>query len=215
VKRAPAATQLMATRLKSGHFRDPVPCPLPGADPVGGSWWRRGADPPQWPGGRPAQSASRHCQQRHASLASPAGFRSTERKARELRARSPGLLGTSVRVLLDTHVWLWWLLGSERLSASERRALDQLAASGNVCLAAMSLWEAQTLRAKGRLILNRPFPVWLRQAAATDVVQLLPLDAVGASGLVPIWEAGRGSSVHPVFIAEVGVGLDIGRIVGH
>ena len=82
-----------------------------------------------------------------------------------------------MRVLLDTHVWLWWLLGSERLHASERRALDQLAASCHTCLAAMSLWEAQMLQAKGRLILNRPFPAWLRQAAARDVVQLLPLDA--------------------------------------
>lgn len=71
----------------------------------------------------------------------------------------------------------------------------------------MSLWEAQMLQAKGRLILNRPFPAWLRQAAATAVAQLLPLDAevviavdalrsthftaIRASGLVPIWEAGR------------------------
>lgn len=135
-----------------------------------------------------------------------------------------------MKVLLDTHVWLWWLLGSERLNATELKALDQLAASGNVCLAAMSLWEAQMLQAKHRLTLNRPFPVWLRQAAAPEVVQLLPLDAevvitvdalpstfhgdpadrlivatamahdlplathdqaIRASGLVPIWEAGR------------------------
>lgn len=41
----------------------------------------------------------------------------------------------------------------------------------------MSLWEAQMLQAKGRLILNRPFPAWLRQAAATAVAQLPSLDA--------------------------------------
>ena len=49
----------------------------------------------------------------------------------------------AVKVLLDTHVWLWWLLGSERLQPQERRSLDRLAASGSSHIAAMNLWEAQ------------------------------------------------------------------------
>ena len=79
-------------------------------------------------------------------------------------------------MLLDTHMWLWWLLGSDRLSGAEVHALDQLAASGSVCLAAISLWEAQMLQSKGRLRLDRPFSAWLRQAALPEVVHLLPLD---------------------------------------
>jgi PIN domain nuclease of toxin-antitoxin system len=66
-----------------------------------------------------------------------------------------------VKLLLDTHVWIWWLLGSERLSLAERRALDRLAGSGGCHLSAMSLWEAQMLHAKGRLVLDRPLPNWL------------------------------------------------------
>ncbi|MGB5134898.1 MAG: type II toxin-antitoxin system VapC family toxin [Prochlorococcaceae cyanobacterium] len=81
-----------------------------------------------------------------------------------------------MKVLLDTHVWLWWLLGSERLRAQERRSLDRLAAAGSTHLSAMSLWEAQMLHAKGRLVLDRPFPSWLREAASPGVVQLLPFD---------------------------------------
>jgi PIN domain nuclease of toxin-antitoxin system len=81
-----------------------------------------------------------------------------------------------VKVLLDTHVWLWWLLGSERLQPQERRSLDRLAASGSSHIAAMSLWEAQMLHAKGRLSLDRPFQTWLRQAVAPGVVQLLPIE---------------------------------------
>jgi len=30
------------------------------------------------------------------------------------------------RPLLDTHVWVWWMLGDSRLSAGEREALDAL-----------------------------------------------------------------------------------------
>jgi hypothetical protein len=42
-------------------------------------------------------------------------------------ARRPGLRRRPVNVLLDTPIWLWWLLGSERLSAAEVRALDRSA----------------------------------------------------------------------------------------
>jgi PIN domain nuclease of toxin-antitoxin system len=81
-----------------------------------------------------------------------------------------------VTILLDTHVWLWWLLGSEKLPKRERAELDRLASRGGLRLAAVSLWEAQMLHSKDRLTLNRPFALWLRDAAAADVIQLLPLD---------------------------------------
>jgi PIN domain nuclease of toxin-antitoxin system len=81
-----------------------------------------------------------------------------------------------VRTLLDTHVWLWWLLGSDRLANGERRALDRLASRAELRLAAVSLWEAQMLYAKGRLVLDRPFDVWIREAAGAAVIEIAPLD---------------------------------------
>ena len=79
-------------------------------------------------------------------------------------------------VLLDTHVWLWWVLGSNRLTVRERTALDRLASRAALRVAAVSLWEAQMLHAKRRLTLDRPFDVWLRDAAAATVVEIAPLD---------------------------------------
>ncbi|MCX5947484.1 MAG: type II toxin-antitoxin system VapC family toxin [Cyanobacteria bacterium] len=79
-------------------------------------------------------------------------------------------------VLLDTHLWLWWLLGSPQLPSRERQAIDQAAQARQLRLAAISLWEAQLLQAKGRLQLDRPFEHWLRRAAAADVITVLPLD---------------------------------------
>jgi len=81
-----------------------------------------------------------------------------------------------VTILLDTHVWIWWLLGSDQLPTKEREGLDHLASRGALRLAAVSLWEAQMLHAKHRLTLNRPFDIWIRDAAAANVVQVLPLD---------------------------------------
>ena len=80
-------------------------------------------------------------------------------------------------LLLDTHVWLWWLLGQPELPARERAALDAMCATGAPPgLAAISIWEAQMLAAKGRLELDAPLALWLPVAAAPETVQLLPLD---------------------------------------
>ena len=82
-----------------------------------------------------------------------------------------------MRVLLDTHLWLWWLLGSPQLPRRERQAIDQSAQARQLRLAAISLWEAQMLQAKGRLQLDQPFEHWLSRAAAADVITVLPLDS--------------------------------------
>ena len=79
-------------------------------------------------------------------------------------------------VLLDTHVWVWWLTPSSPLPDADREALDRQAAKGGVCLSAISLWEAQVLHAKRRLELPVPFGVWLREAANEAVLKVLPLD---------------------------------------
>ena len=79
-------------------------------------------------------------------------------------------------MLLDTHVWLWWLAGSASLPEAERDALDRAAVRSLPSLSAISLWEAQMLVAKGRIVLAEPFAQWIASVAAQDVVRLLPLD---------------------------------------
>jgi PIN domain nuclease of toxin-antitoxin system len=86
-------------------------------------------------------------------------------------------------VLLDTHVWIWWLMGQPELPLGQRAALDRLAERELPFLSAISLWEAQMLNAKGRLKLNRPFKRWLREAASPEVVRVLPLDVDVVLGL--------------------------------
>ncbi len=80
-----------------------------------------------------------------------------------------------MNILLDTHIWISWLLDNGRLSAVERSELSRFAERGETALAAISLWEAQVLHAKRRLTLDRPFDRWLRDATAPGVVELLPL----------------------------------------
>jgi PIN domain nuclease of toxin-antitoxin system len=79
-------------------------------------------------------------------------------------------------VLLDTHVWVWWLTPGSPLSIAERSALDAKAERRELFLAAISLWEAQMLHAKRRLQLPLRFPDWLAQAADDRMISVVPLD---------------------------------------
>lgn len=81
-----------------------------------------------------------------------------------------------MNVLLDTHVWIGWLLPQAAISPRERKALDLAAERGEVRISAISLWEAQMLHAKGRLELPVPLPAWLQAAASPDVATVIPLD---------------------------------------
>ena len=68
----------------------------------------------------------------------------------------------------------------------EREELDRLASRAALRLAAVSLWEAQLLHAKRRLTLSRPFDTWIRDAAAADVIQVVPfVDVVIALDALP------------------------------
>ncbi len=86
-------------------------------------------------------------------------------------------------VLLDTHVWLWWLTGAPALPEADRRALDQLASFRLPCISAISLWEAQMLVAKRRIVPVESFDRWIRRVSAAEVVQTLPLDVDVVSAL--------------------------------
>lgn len=48
-------------------------------------------------------------------------------------------------ILLDTHIWLWWLLGDGNLSQSEREELDRLAANRLICISWVSVWGTEIL----------------------------------------------------------------------
>ena len=109
------------------------------------------------------------------AAARPGGLRACG--ARRIGLGGLGVRGAALSVLLDTHVWLCWLTGQASLPDRERTSLDLVAARQELCLSAISLWEAQMLHAKRRIELPLPFPEWLRRAAAPSVVRVLPLDA--------------------------------------
>lgn len=79
-------------------------------------------------------------------------------------------------VLLDTHIWLWWLLGDGGLSNKEREALDQLASSNQLAISWVSIWETEMLERKGRIQLLPDFEKWIRLAIKPEIITLLAAD---------------------------------------
>jgi len=106
-----------------------------------------------------------------------------------------------LRALLDTHIWVWWLTGDPALPVRERVALDSAAQAGELCLAAISLWEAQMLHARGRLALPMALPEWLQRAAAPSVVTVLPLDVPVVSKLAALPERFHGDPADRLIVA--------------
>lgn len=69
-----------------------------------------------------------------------------------------------MRLLLDTHIWLWSLSEPDRLG---KRVLQELASTENeVWLSPVSTWEALILAAKGRIQLPADLTHWVDKATA-------------------------------------------------
>jgi len=69
-----------------------------------------------------------------------------------------------LKLLLDTHIWLWTLHDPRRLG---KRLLRELSNEENeLWLSPISTWEALTLHVKGRVNLGSDLREWLAQATA-------------------------------------------------
>jgi PIN domain nuclease of toxin-antitoxin system len=67
-----------------------------------------------------------------------------------------------VRLLLDTHVWLWSLAAPDRLTAKVRRRLE--AKADEVWLSPISVWELLVLAERGRVRLDAEPRGWVAEA---------------------------------------------------
>ncbi len=78
-------------------------------------------------------------------------------------------------IVLDTHIWVWWVNGSAELSASKGQILSSRQGDG-LGVSVISCWEIAKLVEKGRLALSLPVGQWINQALAYPGIHLLPLD---------------------------------------
>ena len=76
-------------------------------------------------------------------------------------------------IVLDTHAWVWWLSGKERIPKKALRTLERAPRLG---IAAISPWEVAMKSEAKKLRLDRPHSLWIEAALAADPrLELLPL----------------------------------------
>lgn len=82
-------------------------------------------------------------------------------------------------ILLDTHVLLWLVSGSERLGKSARRRCDELTRTREIFVPAVSFWEIALLVRKNRITLPSPTSTWRSEILDAGLSEI-PLDGMTA-----------------------------------
>jgi PIN domain nuclease of toxin-antitoxin system len=77
-------------------------------------------------------------------------------------------------ILLDTHIWVWWVDDNQQLADRQRHLIQDNVRSG-LEVSAISCWEVAKLVQYGRLELACPLDEWMEQALAYPGVQLVEL----------------------------------------
>ena len=75
-------------------------------------------------------------------------------------------------IVLDTHVWLWWLSEPSLLSKNASREIEK---ADRIGICSISCFEVAIAVAKGRISIDRGILDWLETALAQPRVELLQI----------------------------------------
>ncbi len=83
----------------------------------------------------------------------------------------------AARLLLDTHVLLWWLRGTADLSDDLKGRIDT---ELEVCVSSVSVWELSIKKAAGKLRLPEDLTDWIERSGLSDLpISLMHADVAG------------------------------------
>ncbi len=86
-----------------------------------------------------------------------------------------------MRLLLDTHIFLWFISGDARLSASLKQLICDL--DNEVYLSVVSIWEVIIKHGLGKLPLPEPPEIYLPKQRRLHLIESLPLDEASVTQL--------------------------------
>ncbi|KKQ53075.1 MAG: PilT protein [Candidatus Woesebacteria bacterium GW2011_GWA1_39_21b] len=79
-------------------------------------------------------------------------------------------------ILLDTHILIWWLNGSAKLSNKALREIKNSKKKEKIFVSSISIWEIAMLVKKKRLKLTLNVESWIREVERLTYVNFLPVD---------------------------------------
>ena len=80
-----------------------------------------------------------------------------------------------MKYLLDTHVWIWWQMRPQKLSARVRQLIADPQRSEELLLSAISPWEFCKLLEKGKLEISCDPERWMHEALDMPRLRVVPL----------------------------------------
>ena len=78
-----------------------------------------------------------------------------------------------MKLLLDTHIWVWSVADDSRLTDTVRRVLGD--PSHELWISSISTWEVLILAERGRLVLEPDARSWVRQALSDAPMREAPV----------------------------------------
>ena len=92
-----------------------------------------------------------------------------------------------MRIVLDTHAWVWWVTEDRRLSRRAARAIEE-GAGDSLVLSMISIWEVAKKVEKRQLVLDRPVRDWVDEATnrpGLTLAELTPSILIDSCALPP------------------------------
>ena len=107
--------------------------------------------------------------------------------------------------LLDTHILIWWLNGSKRLSPAQQEVVAAASAESPLLVSDISLWEVATLHSLGRIQLTIPLRAWLDKAVAPPLVRRLGISPAIAAELATLPDSFQRDPADRILVATARV----------
>lgn len=79
-------------------------------------------------------------------------------------------------IVLDTHVWVWFVSNPELLSKPAKKAIDAAMAQKEIFISSISAWEVALLVDKKRLELTLDITDWIAKSEKLPFFQFIPVD---------------------------------------
>jgi PIN domain nuclease of toxin-antitoxin system len=77
-----------------------------------------------------------------------------------------------MKLLLDTHAFLWFIANNPRLSEKAKALLES---DIEVLISTASLWEIAIKTSIGKLVLAQPYDTFIRQQLEQNSIEILPV----------------------------------------
>ena len=78
-----------------------------------------------------------------------------------------------MRLLLDTHAFIWYTTDSSRLTATGRALIDN--GENDILLSTASVWERAIKHSIGRVTFSMPFMEFIKQQIAVNRIDILEI----------------------------------------